>query len=32
MEKGIVTRSLRRQVYQVILHKQVENGMPLITI
>jgi hypothetical protein len=26
MENKIVTRSLRRQLDQVILHKQVENG------
>jgi hypothetical protein len=26
MENKILTKSLRRQLYQVILHEQVENG------
>jgi hypothetical protein len=26
MENKIVTRSLRRQLYQIILHEQMENG------
>ncbi len=29
MENRIVTRSFRRQLYQVILHKQVENGVAI---
>jgi hypothetical protein len=29
MENRIVTRSLKRQLDQVILHKQVENGVAI---
>jgi hypothetical protein len=32
MENKIVTKSLKRQLDQVVLHEQVENGVALVTI